>query len=196
MRNSLVLLLVALVVSSVIGCAAEQKRLPGVEIAPEVEFAPLARSEYKILGTVKAEGCAAMTALWPLPIWWVSPDESISGQSSSQGGGFAFGIDVTGPARAVATYRALNQIPQADALLAPRYYEDINNGIWHYKVCSTVSARSITIIPDSGEKDEFYTEGKKRDRGERKHRVKKPRRSRRPAYDDVEEEDLGYDDDY
>ena len=59
------------------GCASHKGAgIPGISMGEHLEFNPLARSEYEVLGPAEGKASVAINSLFPLPIVWYSGDYS------------------------------------------------------------------------------------------------------------------------
>lgn len=78
-RKSFVTIFVLIVaVFLMSGCASHKGAgIPGISMGEHLEFNPLARSEYEVLGPAEGKASVAINSLFPLPIVWYSGDYSI-----------------------------------------------------------------------------------------------------------------------
>lgn len=119
-------------------CTSNTKYTSGLRFPQQIEFDGIEKDQYYIIGDTTGYACAEYVGLWPIPIWW---------ESSANQRAFMTGIYFGDTARSVAYYRALEKIPQADALLAPRIEQkDESAGIWYNKRCVTIRAKAIRLI--------------------------------------------------
>ncbi|MBI5529548.1 MAG: hypothetical protein HY897_24750 [Deltaproteobacteria bacterium] len=137
----MVVLLAAGAVLFVAGCAeAKHASIPGLAIPPHIKFKGLERNHYEIVTTAKGEGCATFYGLFPLPIFWIDA-ENIRAD--------VYGFYPGSISREIATFKAIQSVPDADALFWPRFSDKIEaGGIWYYKVCSTVIGKAIRFKTD------------------------------------------------
>mgnify|MGYP001610437242 CR=1 FL=1 len=78
--------------------------------------------------------------MFPLPFFFVTAEDL---------GADLYGTDVGGRSREIAVYKAVQSIPDADALIIPRFHDVIEtSGIWYHKVCSTVTGKAIRFKTD------------------------------------------------
>lgn len=77
-RKSFVTIFVLIVaVFLMSGCASHKGAgIPGISMGEHLEFNPLARSEYEVLGPAEGKASVAINSLFPLPIVWYSGDYS------------------------------------------------------------------------------------------------------------------------
>jgi formylglycine-generating enzyme len=133
-------LLVILMGAANSACTHTSASAPGVATPSSFQVNALNRGEYEIMGRTSATGCAEYVGLWPFPIFWYKSD-NVSGAI----GGFG----VWDRAKSVAVYRALKSVPEADALIAPRYEEETYQYfVWYKRTCATVTGKAIRIKTD------------------------------------------------
>jgi len=121
-----------------ISCATRTKYMTAMQIPQVIDFEKLDKTQYYIMGDTIGSACVEYVGLWPIPVWWEDSNNHIAVLSS---------IDNLDTARRSAYYDALEKIPQADALLAPRIEQtDDSAGIWYGKRCVTIRAKAIRII--------------------------------------------------
>lgn len=127
----------AAILLSLAGCAAQRAALPGVMVHSEMGFQ---RGDYEVLQTAKGQGCVTFVGLFPLPFFFITSEDY---------GADLFGVDVGGTSREIAVYKAIQSIPDADALIIPRFHDEIKiGGIWYHQVCSTVTGKAIRFKTD------------------------------------------------
>jgi len=190
-RKSFVTIFVLIVaVFLMSGCASHKGTgIPGINMGKNLEFQPLERSEYEVLGPAEGKASVTINSLFPLPIVWYSGDYSRDplwfnenmkyGKVSSPvtsalqpqldspvkrpdldvgfvgGGGpidmlFTYILPDPGlKAKEAAIFRAIESVPDADAIISPRFYvEREKRFIWHERVTVTVKAKAIRIKTD------------------------------------------------
>jgi len=133
----------------VIGCSYKYHRMQTV-LLKDIKIADLQRDQYIIIGDTIGFGCAEYVGLWPIPIWWISAEKKR---------GELFGGVSTEPiAERVAMYNALEKMPEADAIIAPRFHRSKDRVFpWFSRSCVTVKGKAIQIKSDtqlSGKPDE------------------------------------------
>lgn len=145
-------LLTAAAFPLIAGCSLKHASLPGTMTPQEVELQALTRSEYEILETAGGEGCASSVLLF---FTFTEPETAegsiVYARSTGRFKGIIPGIlpDTEKTARQIATYKAIEGIPGADALLAPRYRDSRTYfPLLYNKVCSTVKGKAIRIKTD------------------------------------------------
>ena len=125
---------------SLTSCSWKRVAMPGIAMPDKVKIAPLERKDYRILQTAEGRGCATFIGLFPIPIFFTM-SEHVKVD--------IWGLDISGRARRVAVYKAIESVPGADALLAPRFHEEITSGgIWYRKTCVTVKGKAIKLTED------------------------------------------------
>jgi formylglycine-generating enzyme len=139
--GSLTTMLIVFLLGAVnVGCTHTSASAPGVATPSSFQVNALNRDEYEILGRTSAKGCAEYIGLWPFPIFWYESD-NVSGAID--------GFGVWDRAKSVAVYRALKSIPEADALIAPRYEEETYQYfVWYKRSCAIVTGKAIRIKTD------------------------------------------------
>src|SRR5271170_2308543 len=141
LRNAFVGSAAVFALASTSGCVSNYNAIPGIKPAETVEFAKWRRSDYRIAGPASGSGCATYIGLWPIPIFWVSTEESSSGE--------VYAWSLYSPAARLATYRAIASVPSADMLLVPRYEGRVRSGgIWYSQDCVTVHGKAIEFLTD------------------------------------------------
>jgi len=64
-----------------------------------------------------------------------------------------FGFPSSNKAKQSAIYNAVQSVPNADAIINPRFHEESYSvGIWYNKTTVTVKGKAISIITDASEK--------------------------------------------
>lgn len=145
-KNGLGRFLGALALGLVAGCLSVGAGMQGIKLNQVLEMEHLQRKDYSVLGTVTGSGCSTYVGLWPIPIFWFS-NEGGSGQ--------LYGLDLRNDAEEAAVYAAIESMKGADALIAPRYHEEVSSaGIWYRNVCVKVIGKAIVINPDPPPKND------------------------------------------
>lgn len=193
-RKSFVTIFVLIVaVFLMSGCASHKGAgIPGINMGKNLEFQPLERSAYEVLGPAEGKASVTLNSLFPLPIVWYSGDYSrdplgfnenmkygsvsspVTGALQPQmdspvkrpdlnvgfaGGGGDGGLvdmaltyilpDPGLKAKEAATFRAIESVPGADAIISPRFYvEKEKRFFWYQRVTVTVKAKAIRIKTD------------------------------------------------
>ena len=130
-------LITAAALLSITGCTSYRAALPGVAVSSSMGFQ---RADYEVLQTAKGQGCVTFVGMFPLPFFFVTAEDL---------GADLYGTDVGGRSREIAVYKAVQSIPDADALIIPRFHDVIEtSGIWYHKVCSTVTGKAIRFKTD------------------------------------------------
>lgn len=158
---------VAVVVSSslFLSCSMKKHSIPGVAFTSDLYLAPLDRKDYEILGNVEGKGCV-MNILALFTIKEVGEAEVRVRKVGFRGGfgfgytvldsGFQFshflGFGIENAAKELAVYKALQKLPEADAIISPRYYiEGFSVWPFYVKKCATVKGKAIKIKTDQSE---------------------------------------------
>lgn len=132
-------IVLALAATLCTGCwTTTRYEIQGLE-APVMK-AQLDRNDYEVMGTTEGEGCVQYYGLWPLPFFWLTwPLET----------GKIYGTGSWSLARNLAIYNALTKMPEADAVVLPRF-EDRTKRIfvWYKEICVTVRAKAIRLKTD------------------------------------------------
>lgn len=121
------------------GCTSRANGVQGTRL-DALGFEGLKRGEYRILDKAQGDACGTYVGLWPIPIFFTStPSES----------GDVFGAGLGGWVNDAALYRAIAAVPNADAILAPRFTSESNQvGIWYRKTCVTVRGKAVEVKGD------------------------------------------------
>lgn len=123
------------------GCASESAGIPGLALTQDLRMEQLHRKDYSLLGPVSGSGCSTYVGLWPIPIFWISTDS---------GRGEIFGLDTRNSAEQAAIYQAIESMPGADALIAPRFHEETEGVfVWYKHRCVKVAGKAIALNPDA-----------------------------------------------
>lgn len=120
--------------------ATQKSNTPGMYF-PNVPLQPLPRSDYRVVGKGKGDGCAHYVALWPLPIFWVK----------REGGAMSwFSADAEGTAVRAAWYEAIERIPEADVMISPRVRIREQNqwALWYRRDCAQVQGKGLELNLD------------------------------------------------
>jgi hypothetical protein len=138
MRSTVLVLVMISLISP--GCwTSTRHEIQGLE-APVMK-AQLNRTDYEVLGKAEGEGCVKYYGLWPLPLFWLTlPLDS----------GKIYGVGSWSLAKNLAIYNALQKIPDADAVVLPRFesrYERIF--VWYRETCVKVRAKAIRLKTDA-----------------------------------------------
>jgi hypothetical protein len=163
-----------LLVLDISGCATAGKvtTIPGVPAPASRGLKPFERDEYSVLASVEGKACMEDTCL--IGICWKTPDQPNADQlegrinadlsnapQSENWGPFDFirrlfaapeSSSTTLRAQAIAYYRAIEAVPNADTLIAPRAAVDeqtFDALIYaHSRSCVTVRGKAIHIKTD------------------------------------------------
>ena len=164
-RKSFVTIFVLIVaVFLMSGCASHKgSGIPGISMGEKIEFNPLVRSEYEVLGPATGKACVTVNTLFPLPIWWYSGDYSFD----------AFGINedrkygVISDPTAVSPLPPISLMPLPAAFAPPSRDIDVGFGLLFdpglrakeaalFKAIESVPGADAIISP------RFYVEKEKR----------------------------------
>lgn len=122
------------------GCTHSRLEISGVAMPSSIELKKLSRSEYRILGKVTGNACSTYVGLWPIPIFWVQSEDKSAA---------LYQWNVSGAAREAAVYNAIASAPNADALVAPRFEEEVESAfVWRLRRCVTVTGKAVSIKTD------------------------------------------------
>src|SRR3989339_1699122 len=120
--------LVLLFVSSVVfvsGCSYNKVGLPGIGIEKTLSLENISRKDYKIMETAEGQATTKYYGLWPIPVFWMK------GENTST---VMFGFPSSSRAKQSAIYNAVQSVPNADAIINPRFHEESYSvGIWYNK---------------------------------------------------------------
>lgn len=137
MKRIIVLVLVIAMISLVFtGCVSKSRSLPGTSL-------PLADADYEVLGDTQAE-----FTLMRVLIFNIGEGKRNLGTLSGSGGLLAnlnIPVDTTGIAKNAALYKALEQMPDADMVIEPRYKIDRTNYYIFEKVTVQVTAKAVKL---------------------------------------------------
>jgi len=118
------------------GCSTRIARIPIVPV-PELKIEALTRADYRVIGPAQGEATASAVFLFPLPICWVT----VSG-----GGTYMFRLNASRRARDLAMYNAVESVPNADAMLTPRFKDERSSVfVWYTRHHSVVTGKAIEI---------------------------------------------------
>lgn len=118
MKTKAIMLLTCLVLLT--GCTSMQTKIP------QVAFSPVSNHsiDYEVIGNTEGTACKTSFALYPIPIFW--------------GGGDAM---------QEANYKAVEAVPNADAIISPRIKEEIYRvGIWYKRKCVVIKGKAIKLV--------------------------------------------------
>ena len=147
------------------GCASHKgSGIPGISMGEKIEFNPLERSEYEVLGPATGKACVTVNTLFPLPIWWYSGDYSFD----------AFGINedreygVISAPTAVSPSPPIPFMPLSAATTSPTKNIEVSLGLFFtgpgFRAKETAVFRAIESVPgaDAIISPRFYVEKEKR----------------------------------
>ena len=128
-------------VSVLSACATKGAGVPVSDLPQQISVEKLERSEYLVEKQTTGSDCSRFVLLFPLPIWWISSNETGTDV-------FAFkGTESTATKGAI--YRALENTPNSDFLAAPRYKIEYFTALpWYSKTCVEVKAKGAKVKGD------------------------------------------------
>jgi hypothetical protein len=147
-KNERVVIALLLLIGSVSSCAMRKTvGMQEVTIGQTLTFNHLERKHYEILQPTEGEGCAKYIGLWPLPIFFVIAEDKYADIRNSTI--LLWGFGASGRAKNIAIFNAIEKVPEADAIIFPRYYEETYSFLpWYVKTCVTVKGKAIKIKED------------------------------------------------
>lgn len=163
MRSQLAGIRLALALTGVMGaagCVSFNKAYPINRVAHGVDILPLHRNEYEILGDTEGHACANYLLGGKLPWFSGAPIMTVnrfSEEPPSAAGSFLvsiplFGSFIDGNRSVIneAVYKALEQVPEADALLSVRIkqHKRTNIPFIYNENCIDVKGKAFKIKTD------------------------------------------------
>ncbi len=133
-----------------ISCKMRSAGMTAIKPPYEIEFEKLSRSDYEILGNVTGRGSVTSITLFPIPFGWK--------RANKDNGVYMFFGSLTGMrdmyinkrAESIANYNAIQSIPDADAIIFPRYHIERSYFLpWYEKSDFIVKAKAIRIKTDT-----------------------------------------------
>jgi len=113
------ILLIAICIIFIAGCTSINTNIP------QVAFNAINSTtvDYEVIKDVKVVTCKKSFALYPIPIFWG-----------------------TGNAMKEANYKAIEAVPDADAIISPRIKREVFRvGIWYKKDCVTLKGKAVMV---------------------------------------------------
>lgn len=151
MRKFLVLALVVSMMFLLGACTVKNASITGGTIS-DVTLEPLKRGEYEVLQTASGEGCVSVIlGIFKEPSGTTSADyKGVGGLDPARQLRMAFGMGSPwDESRAMAVHQALESVPDADMLVAPRFIDSGTRFPFFYKsFCSKVKGKAIRLKTD------------------------------------------------